>query len=302
MIRDAGRLPSLNALRAFEVSSRHLNFRVAAEELGVTQGAVAQLVRGLEADLGIRLFDRLARSLALTDQGRTFAASIHRAFELIAEATATLLPEPLRLTISVTPTFASKWLIPRLSEFTAANPDLELGIVASDRMANFQTDGVDIAVRYGKPPFGSNVTGELLFEQEVVAVCSPGLASGRVSRWPPDLSGFVLLHDAHNLWPEFMEKALGLSPAGTSKGVRFSQTSLAIDAALGGHGVALAADFFVEQDLAAGRLVRLFDLTMRAANGFYVVTPRKPRHPSSTATVRDWLLAHRSSDPNDTPA
>jgi LysR family transcriptional regulator, glycine cleavage system transcriptional activator len=117
MKRPLIRLPPLNALRAFEASARHLNFRVAAEELGVTQGAVAQHVRGLEADVGVKLFERLPRSLALTPTGRGYAAQLRRAFELITDATATLRPEPQRLTISVTPTFASKWLIPRLPHF-----------------------------------------------------------------------------------------------------------------------------------------------------------------------------------------
>ena len=119
MNQSRPRLPPLNALRAFEASARHLNFRLAAEELGVTQGAVAQHVRGLEADLGIKLFDRLPRTLALTGVGRSYAAQLRRAFDLLTQATATLRPEPLRLTISVSPTFASKWLIPRLPDFTA---------------------------------------------------------------------------------------------------------------------------------------------------------------------------------------
>src|SRR3712207_1094044 len=113
MNRYAPRLPPLNALRAFEVSAQHLNFRLAAEELGVTQGAVAQQVRGREADLGIKLFERLPRTLALTRHGRRYAGQLRRALELMAEATAALRPEPLRLTSSVTPTFAAKWLMPR---------------------------------------------------------------------------------------------------------------------------------------------------------------------------------------------
>lgn len=153
MNRFASRLPPLNALRAFEVSARHLNFRIAAEELGVTQGAVAQHVRGLEADLGLKLFDRMPRALAITDQGRRYASQLRRAFELMTEATAALRPEPLRLTISVTPTFAAKWLIPRLPAFTSQHPDIELRIVASDSLSTFQGDGVDIAVRYGRPPW-----------------------------------------------------------------------------------------------------------------------------------------------------
>jgi LysR family transcriptional regulator, glycine cleavage system transcriptional activator len=171
------RLPPLNALRAFEASARHLNFRLAAEELGVTQGAVAQHVRGLEADLAIKLFDRLPRTLALTGPGRSYAAQLRRAFDLMMQATAALRPEPLRLTISVSPTFASKWLIPRLPDFTTAHPEIELQILASESLSNFQSDGVDIAVRQASPPFAADLLVDLLFEQELVAVCSPRLLS-----------------------------------------------------------------------------------------------------------------------------
>jgi LysR family transcriptional regulator, glycine cleavage system transcriptional activator len=182
-----GRLPALNALRAFEASARHLNFRLAAEELGVTQGAVAQQVRGLEADLSVRLFDRLPRSLGLTDRGRGYASHLRRAFELMREATAALRPETSKVTISVTPSFASKWLISRLPEFTEAHPDIELRILATESLSNFHSDGVDIAVRQARPPFGPGIVADLLFEQEVVAVCSPSLLGRPRQLAPGDL-------------------------------------------------------------------------------------------------------------------
>ncbi len=288
------RLPPLNALRAFEAAARTLNFRLAAEELAVTQGAVAQHVRALEADLGVKLFERLPRSLALTAQGRAYAAHLRRAFELVTEATAALRPEPSRLTISVTPTFAAKWLIPRLPQFTAAHPDIELRVLATESLSNFQSDGVDIAVRQARPPFGPGVSAELLFEQEMVAVCNPMLRSKPGEPLAPaELDRFVLLHDAHDAWPEFIEKALQRKPPAASKGVRFNQTSLAIDAAAAGQGLAVASRFLVEQDLQAGRLVQAFAATMRGPLDSYVVTLRKPRYPAPTGLVRAWLLAFR---------
>lgn len=293
------RLPPLNALRAFEVAARHLSFRAAADELGVTQGAVAQQVRGLEAELGLKLFDRLPRTLALTNDGRSYVAGIRRAFELITDATAALRPAPLWLTISVTPTFASKWLVPRLPAFLAAHPMIDMRIQASETLSNFQSDAVDIAVRQGQPPFGAGLAADLLFAQEVVAVCSPNLIAGATLPLPAKaIDGFVLLHDTHNLWPEFIDALGAVSAATTPKGVRFNQTSLAIDAAIAGQGLALASRFLVAHDIAAGRLVQPFDLTLRGAHDFYIVAPRKQRHPAATATIRDWLLAQKALPPH----
>lgn len=286
------RLPTLNGLRAFEVAARHLNFRAAADELGVTQAAVAQQVRGLEAQLGLKLFERLPRALMLTEAGRSYADDIRRAFELIAEATGKLRPEPLRLTISVTPTFASRWLIPRLPDFLAAHPDLDMRILASERVSNFQTDAVDIAVRLARPPFATGLQADLLFEQQLVAVCSPAVmpVDGKLSS--ADLARFVLLHDTHNQWPDFVGTMLGAAPPVTSKSVSFNQTSHAIEAALAGQGIALASSIFVSDDIAAGRLVPAFGQTMRAALDFYVVSERRPKHAQSVAKVREWLLRH----------
>ena len=294
MRRHGPQLPPLNALRAFEASARHLNFRIAAEELGVTQGAVAQHVRGLEAGFGIKLFDRLPRALALTDHGRRYATHLRRAFELIAEATAALRPEPHRLTISVPPTFAAKWLIPRLHLFSTDYPDIEMRIVASESLANFQSDAVDIAVRLGRPPFGSGLVAELLFEQEVVAVGSPALlrsATGAVSL--DDIGRFTLLDDSHDLWPEYLDRIPGHAKAPVMKRVSFNQTSLAIDAAIAGQGLALACRFLVGGDLETGRLALAFEPMMRGRLDYYVVTLRRPRHPRPTETVKNWLLAQQ---------
>ncbi|MCZ8546858.1 transcriptional regulator GcvA [Mesorhizobium qingshengii] len=284
-------LPPLNALRAFEASARHLNFRIAAEELNVTQGAVAQHIRGLEADLGTKLFERLPRGLALTDEGRAYVPNIRRAFDLISEATLLLRPEPARLTISVTPSFATKWLIPRLQDFMAHNPLVDLRVLASESLSSFQADGVDIAVRQGRPPFGAGLIVDLLFAQQIIAVCSPALLPhGAVEIAAAEIQHHVLLHDAHNLWPEFMEKAVGLKMTTELKRMRFNQTSLAIDAAIAGQGIALASRFLVAADLAAGRLVQPVKGEMRGTQDFHVVVPRKQRHPEPTQAVRQWLL------------
>ncbi|MGE0154764.1 MAG: LysR substrate-binding domain-containing protein [Reyranellaceae bacterium] len=285
------RLPSLNALKAFEASVRHRNFRLAAEELGVTQGAVAQHVRGLEADLGVSLFERLPRSLAPTMQGRAYAVQIRRAFELISEATAGLRSEMVQLTISATPTFAAKWLIPHLPEFTNVHPNLDLRILATESIANFQSDGVDIAIRQGRPPFGPGLMADLLFEQEVIAVCSPSMLRDNGQPLQPDeIDRYVLLYDLHDLWPEFMEKALQRSFSTRAKRIGFSHSALAIDAAIRGQGIAVVSSFFVKQDMESGVLVKAFDTSMRGIHDHFVVSHQSPRHPEATLLVRDWLL------------
>lgn len=290
------RLPSLNGLRVFEVAARHQSFRAAAEELGVTQAAVAQQVRGLEAELGLKFFDRGGRSLELTMAGRTYAAEVRRALELIIDATNSLRPEPLHLTISVTPTFASKWLIPRLPEFVAAHPGIDLRIVASDRLANFQTDSVDLAVRYGRPPFGPGLTAELLFDQTIIAVASPLLVE---KAGPFDQADRVrqvaLLHDSHSLWTEYLERAFSGTAPPSSQNIRFNQTSLAVEAAVAGQGLALANRFLVEDDISSGRLVPILPVELRTGDDFYIVYPRKPRHPGPVAAVHQWLLKASST-------
>lgn len=291
MTEAIGRLPSLNALRAFEAASRHLNFRLAAEELGVTQGAVAQQVRGLESELGMKLFERHPRALSLTENGRRYAGGVRRAFEMLTEATQALRPEPLRLTISVTPTLASKWLIPRLPAFLETHPDIDLRILATDRLSHFQADAVDLAVRYGRPPFGGGLIVEPLFEEVQVAVASPQTiaAIGHPGK-SGNLRGHALLHDAHNAWPQFLEHAMPRASLSVAKNVRFNQTALAIDAAVSGQGLALAHTDFIAADVAAGRLVRLFDTELRTGAGFYIVYPRRTRHAEQIGDVREWLL------------
>ncbi|THK37842.1 transcriptional regulator GcvA [Ensifer sp. MPMI2T] len=284
------KFPPLNALRMFESSARHLNFRLAAEELGVTQGAVAQQVRALEEHLEVKLFDRLPRGLDLTDSGRRYLKPVQRALSLISDATAELRPSKTTLTVSVTPSFATKWLIPRLNGFSKTNADLEVQVVAANAFANFQSDGVDIAVRHTKPPLGAGLRGELLFPITLLAVCKPTLMDDTPIQTAEDLTRHVLLHDAHGMWPVFLEQAGVHADAKSIKSLKFSHTSLAIDAAIAGQGVALASDALVRDDIAAGRLLSPLGIRLRDDLGFYIVHPRAPRKPDQVRRLRDWLL------------
>lgn len=294
MISPLGPTPSLNALRAFEAASRHLNFRLAGLELGVTQGAVAQQIRALEAELGLKLFERQPRTLVLTHNGQRYATDVRRAFQMLATATQGLRPEPQHVTVSVTPTFATKWLIPRLADYTRRHPGVDLRILATERLAHFQTEAVDLAVRYGRPPFGPGLAADLLFEECLVAVGSPLLL--RRSGAPEtvsDIDRYVLLHDSQSAWADYFAHckppAPG-APAPTPQAIWFNQTTLAIDAALTGQGLALVQKEFVAQDLSAGRLAKAFDEEQCTGAGYYLVAPRRQRAPEAVAGVKAWLL------------
>ncbi|QTO44877.1 transcriptional regulator GcvA [Burkholderia latens] len=286
------RLPPLNALRAFEAAARHLNFRLAADELGVTQGAVAQQVRHLEDVVDVQLFRRLPRGLALTRGGLEYFSSVQRALQIISDATDALGERPTVLAVSTTPSFASKWLIPRLADFSRLHPDIEVRVIADERLATFRADGVDIAIRLSKPPFPPGLVAQLLFPLDVFAVASPALLDGGAPiRKPADLSKHVLLHDAHDLWPEFIGKLGGKGRADPTTGPRFSQSLLAIDAAVAGQGIALTSEPLVERDIVEGRLRRVFDFSFPMSLGFYVVFPQANAESYALGAMRQWLFA-----------
>ncbi len=291
------RLPPLNALRAFEAAARHLNFRLAAEEIGVTQGAVAQQVRHLESVLQRPLFERLPRGLALTADGRAYFPAVQRAFAIVADATDTLSRRPATLAISTAPSFAAKWLIPRLARLRDSHPALEVRVIADEKLASFRGDGVDVAIRLGKPPFGKGLAAELLFPLDVFAVAAPALLDGpHPVREAGDLAAHVLLHDAHDLWPEFLDALQVEARVDATKGPRFNQSSLAIDAAIDGQGIALMSEPLVERDIAAGRLRRVLDFSFPLSLGFYVVYPQAVAETEARRALREWLFAQRDED------
>ncbi|QYX57502.1 LysR family transcriptional regulator [Roseovarius sp. SCSIO 43702] len=284
------RLPPLNALRAFDVAGRHLNFRAAADEMGVTQGAVAQQVRQLEAHLGLPLFERLPKGLAFTASGRSYHARIATAFEELRAATETLRPEKGKVVVSVTPTFAAKWLIPNLPDFSAAHPEIDLVVLATERVSSFHGDGIDLAIRQGKPPFGAALEVVRLFRQEVIAVAAPALVGGHgVPLAPETLSRLPKLHDAHDLWPAFLGQ-LDVADRG-GRGLRLNQTTLALDAALSGQGVALVSSFLAERDIADRRLVQVRPETLRGEQDFYLLTERARPRGSAVQTAFDWFAS-----------
>jgi LysR family glycine cleavage system transcriptional activator len=288
-------LPPLNALRAFDAAGRHLNFRAAADEIGVTQGAIAQQVRLLEAHLGLPLFERLPKGLAFTSSGRSYHIRVMTVFEDLRNATAILRPESSKVLVSVTPTFAAKWLIPNLPEFSAANPEIEMRILATEQMLSFQGDGLDLAVRQAQPPFGAAIDAIHLFRQDIIAVSSPQLIERY--RLPLDravLSHMPKLHDAHDLWPQFL-KAIKVEDR-SERGLRLSQTALAIDAALSGQGIALVSKFLVARDLNLGNLVQVMPERLAGDRDFYLLAKMKSKRSPATELVLQWISSKAAPD------
>ncbi|MEM5493956.1 LysR substrate-binding domain-containing protein [Hoeflea sp. AS16] len=275
------RLPNLNGVRAFECAARHLNFRLASEELNLTQGAVAQQVRKLETSLGQKLFVRKPRGLELTEKGAAYFSEIHAALSRIDQATARLAPESRSVVLSVPPSFASLWLMPRLIEFEARYPDIDLQVIGSESLSDFDTDGVDLVVRQASPPFAPNLKSVQLAPLNLVAVASPAY----LQTAPPitDLEDFRahrLLENSHRHWRQWLGSD---EEAGKAARVsRFNQTALAIAAARAGRGVAIAPEALIEPDIEAGDLKVVWRDQTESATGFYAVVPLTPAR-----TVRD---------------
>ncbi len=283
-------LPPLNGLRAFDVAGRRLSFRAAADEMGVTQGAVAQQIRQLEAHLGITLFDRLPKGLALTPAGRSYHERIAGAFADLRSATAQLKPEPGKVLISVTPTFASKWLIPNLPDFSDKHPDIDLRILATEKVSSFNSDGIDLAIRQGTPPFGAALSATLLFKQDLIAVAAPKLVKGaRLPIEPEMLSSLPKIHDTHNLWPKVLTE-LAISDQ-SKRGLRLSQTALAVDAAISAQGVALVSRFLVAADIAIGNLLEIGQSATAGEQDFYLLKQRNSASNAAIETVVSWLTS-----------
>ena len=264
------RTPPLNTLRFFDAAARHLNFRLAAEELNLTQGAIAQQVRRLETELGVKLFQREARGLNLTSAGRIYSVSVRQSLEIIEDATQQLQTARDRITMSMPPSLASKWFVPRLKYFVENHPTIEVLTLASEALTDFKSDGVDLAIRIGKPPFPSNLQPTLLSLLDLCAVCSPDHnAIKTVIRDIRDFADKDLIHDGHDEWDKALVKAGIKAP---ERRMTFNHTALAMDAACSGRGIALVPRLLAGADIARGKLVQIWVQKQSGVNGFYIVS------------------------------
>jgi len=295
----ARNLLPLNSLRAFEAAARHLSFTKAAEELHVTPAAVSHQIKALEEQLGVPLFRRLTRALRLTEAGQAALPALRDGFDKLADGVDLLRAheESGVVTVSLEPSFAAKWLVPRLDRLRAAHPDLEVRLDATDRLADFQRDNVDLAIRYGSGDYPGHEVEQLLSE-EIFPVCSPKLRDGPTPLvQPPDLRHHTLIHldwDREDVgaptWRMWL-LAAGIHDIDFTRGPVFSMKSLALQAAIEGQGVALASSVLVADDLVAGRLVVPFDVSVCDPLDFayYIVVPKRTACLPKVAAFRSWL-------------
>ncbi|HXC12888.1 MAG TPA: transcriptional regulator GcvA [Stellaceae bacterium] len=303
-------LPPLSALRAFEAAARHMSFSKAAEELFVTPAAISHQIHTLEQDLGVRLFHRLNRSIELSASGRVLLPGLVEAFAEIRASVRRLRAhnDTGSLTMTASPSFAAKWLVLRLHRFQERCAEIDVRISATDEVVDLTKGDFDIAIRYGSGHYpGLDV--ELLFTNEVFPACGPQLlAKGPPLRTPDDLRHHALIHDQAierdplvPTWPMWL-KAAGVKDVPPTAGLSFNNMSLALDAAIAGHGVVLAYSTIAAADIAAGRLVRLFSLALPDQFAYYIVTALGALERPKVRAFRDWLREEADRQPQSLAA
>ncbi len=294
------RLPTLNGLRAFEAAARYLSFTRAAQALFVSQAAVSHQIKGLEEQLGVSLFRRQTRALELTDAGRRLYPKVQQAFDLLEEGVrdAKTRAERQGLTISVLPSFASGWLVRRLGRFTAAHPAIQVRLNPTIQLADFITDDIDIGIRYGLGNY-PDLHVQHLMNEDLFPVCSPPMA--RSLNGPEDLARVTLLHDdGHGQWSTWLE-ALGVTEVDVSSGPVYTDSNMVIQAAIEGHGVALARSGLCRDALADGRLVQPFEYSMPSQFAYYLVYPKAYAQRPEVIAFGRWLLEEIERDAADMP-
>jgi len=289
-------LPSLNALLAFEAAARHGSFTRAARELGVTQTAVSHQVRSLEQNLGTLLFRRTAQGIRLTPDGEQWAAELAVVFGRLREANARLRAprESARPAVSVStiPSLGARWLVPRLGRFLASHPDVDVRISATERLVDFGAEPVDIGIRYGLGSYPGLVSTKLA-DDALIVVAAPSLA-GKHAAWSlHHLAGETLLHDDFpDAWGRWF-RARSRNLASTARRSQLTDSSMLVEAAVRGQGVALARWSLAVDELRLGRLVLLFPKLPPLPTGlaYYLVSPREKLRQGAVSAFREWVQA-----------
>jgi len=288
----------MTAVRVFEAAARHENFTAAARELGMTQAAVSYQIALLEDKLGAALFRREKKRVRLTEAGRRAAEQLTRAFDMIDTAFAGVRAEnEAMLTISASQTFANTWFAWRLGAFQMQHPEMAVRLIASDAMADFATDEVDVGVRSGRGPW-PGLAADLLFPVDFTPMCSPAFLARHGGRLEPaDLLRLPLISPHDEWWPWWLREAGVALPEGPLRpGVRLDAQSHEGNAAMAGQGMAMLTPFFWRNDLAEGRLVRPFAQLSTRGFAYWLVCPEHRRGVPKIKRFREWLLAEVRKD------
>jgi LysR family transcriptional regulator, glycine cleavage system transcriptional activator len=284
------RIP-VGPLRAFDVAARNLNLSAAAQEMNVTHAAVSRQVKQLEQRLGVKLFERLPRGLKLTAHGALLATGTREAFDRLASALEDVSVPTVRrtLVISTFASLAARWVMPRVQSFATAFPEVDLQVQTATRLVDFTREGIDIGLRFGTGRYpGLHVVP--LFTPKDIVVCAPAV----LQRGPPlkviaDLQHHTLLHDdSHRSWTRWLEAA-GEKTVNPRRGIICGDRNAMLQATLEGQGIGLTPEIFATNDLASGRLVKIFELSLKTEFSIYAVClPRRLNDPLITAAL-DWL-------------
>jgi LysR family glycine cleavage system transcriptional activator len=298
----ADRLPPMQALRAFEAAARTRSLTRAAESLHLTHGAISHQIKSLEADFGVRLVERAGRGIRLTDEGERFASRVRAVLSDLGDAVreVTERANPRQLRVSVMPSFAARWLLPRIGRFLTAHPDIDLDVSASAALADFRRDDIDAAIRYGGGNY-PEAMAEYLMDDVYFPVCSPRLAGGRVPARPADLAHHTLLRSEAEFWQPWFAAA-GLDWPEPARGPMFNDASHVLQAAAEGQGVALARSSLIGNDLTNGVLVRPFEITLPSPHKYFLVYPPRLADSPKLAPFRQWLLDEVAAERRDRPS
>jgi DNA-binding transcriptional LysR family regulator len=291
-------LPPLDQLEAFEAAARHLSFTKAAQELSLTQSAVSRQIAAIEQHLGVTLFRRLHRALALTDDGATLARAVGEVLRLLHHVSGELrrASRVRTVVVTTTPGLAGLWLIPRLARFTARAPGVDVRISAGNALVNLDRDGVDLAIRYCGPD-GAGRGARLLFRETAFPVCAPALLADadRPLATPADLRRHVLLHAHAGPGNELMDwalwmRAMGVADLAPAGALHFSQYDQLVHAAVSGQGVALGRSPIIDALLADGRLVAPFEARLDTARAYHLLQSAAAAAKPEVLAFVDWLL------------
>ena len=293
--------PGLRSLRAFNAAARHLSFTKAADDMGVTPAAISHQIKELEDQIGVSLFTRTSRSMALTREGEILAAAAAESLDTLSRAVKRIkrLENRKVLKVSASPSIAAKWLVPRLDRFLDQAPGAEVRVDVSTTALDFERDDVDIAIRFGQGRY-PGLKSDLLFTDRIFPVCSPRIITKeKPLTQPRDLLRHTLIHLEYEaqgvVWPNWKMwmLAAGITDFDDKRGMHFGQTSLTVQAAIDGHGVALGDSNLVADDITEGRLVKPFELSLKAPSQFayHVVSPLDTTQNPLVEAFRQWALS-----------